>query len=236
MKAEALKKRFGSPNVIDEDLPYSTRLLPPAQWANNHGLLQCAKVLAQGLFDRHQPSVIVASSLGGAVALALDARKTPMVLIAPVWNTALSTEGLLQPLSISPGEFGASHAAIASTMRRLAEELAGARVPRTAPPLTLIVHSRNDRTLGLEQSAALLGNSPVTPGHPSAHRMDNVVEMLRDAGYCNQRCSYADIPNDGRLIVIGRSHECNDPDPDDTGNRDPHPHNAIITAVELLIR
>lgn len=41
---------------------------------------------AQADYDRHQPDVIVGSSRGGAVALNLDSRQTPLVLLCPAWK------------------------------------------------------------------------------------------------------------------------------------------------------
>jgi len=42
--------------------------------------------LAQEAYDRDPPDVIVASSRGGAVAMALNSRGTPMVLLCPAWK------------------------------------------------------------------------------------------------------------------------------------------------------
>jgi hypothetical protein len=41
---------------------------------------------AQAEYDLHQPDVIVGSSRGGAVALSLDSRDTPLVLLCPAWK------------------------------------------------------------------------------------------------------------------------------------------------------
>lgn len=41
---------------------------------------------AQSEFDRHKPDVIVGSSRGGAVALALISGDTPLVLLCPAWK------------------------------------------------------------------------------------------------------------------------------------------------------
>jgi predicted peptidase len=41
---------------------------------------------AQAEHDRYRPDVIVGSSRGGAVAMNLDARSTPMVLLCPAWK------------------------------------------------------------------------------------------------------------------------------------------------------
>jgi hypothetical protein len=41
---------------------------------------------AQDEFDRHRPDVVVGSSRGGAVAMNIDARATPLVLLCPAWK------------------------------------------------------------------------------------------------------------------------------------------------------
>ena len=42
--------------------------------------------IAQEVFDRHGPEVVVGSSRGGAVAMNIDTADTPLVLIAPAWK------------------------------------------------------------------------------------------------------------------------------------------------------
>jgi hypothetical protein len=42
--------------------------------------------LAQTEFDRQRPHVIVASSRGGAVAMAIESGDTPLVLLCPAWK------------------------------------------------------------------------------------------------------------------------------------------------------
>ena len=41
---------------------------------------------AQAEYDQHQPDVIVGSSRGGAVALNINSRDTPIVLLCPAWK------------------------------------------------------------------------------------------------------------------------------------------------------
>lgn len=41
---------------------------------------------AQAEYDQHQPDVIVGSSRGGAVALNIDSKDTPLVLLCPAWR------------------------------------------------------------------------------------------------------------------------------------------------------
>jgi len=42
--------------------------------------------IAQAEFDRHQPTVVVGSSRGGAVATNIRAGNTPLVLLCPAWK------------------------------------------------------------------------------------------------------------------------------------------------------
>jgi uncharacterized protein len=41
---------------------------------------------AQAAFDEFYPDVIVGSSRGGAVAMAVDSGETPLILLAPAWK------------------------------------------------------------------------------------------------------------------------------------------------------
>lgn len=41
---------------------------------------------AQAEYDRHEPDVVVGSSRGGAVAMNIDTRNTPLVLLCPAWK------------------------------------------------------------------------------------------------------------------------------------------------------
>jgi alpha/beta superfamily hydrolase len=41
---------------------------------------------AQAEYDQHQPDVIVGSSRGGAVAMNIDSKDTPLVLLCPAWR------------------------------------------------------------------------------------------------------------------------------------------------------
>lgn len=41
---------------------------------------------AQAEYDQHQPAVVVGSSRGGAVAINLDSKYTPLVLLCPAWK------------------------------------------------------------------------------------------------------------------------------------------------------
>jgi alpha-beta hydrolase superfamily lysophospholipase len=43
--------------------------------------------IAQAEYDRHLPDVVVGSSRGGAVAMNVNTRMTPLVLLCPAWKT-----------------------------------------------------------------------------------------------------------------------------------------------------
>jgi alpha/beta superfamily hydrolase len=43
--------------------------------------------IAQAEFDRQHPQVVVGSSRGGAVALNIDTRSIPLVLLCPAWKS-----------------------------------------------------------------------------------------------------------------------------------------------------
>jgi hypothetical protein len=42
--------------------------------------------IAQRVFNRHQPDVVVGWSRGGAVAMSIDSKDAPLILIAPAWK------------------------------------------------------------------------------------------------------------------------------------------------------
>ncbi len=54
---------------------------------------------AQAEYDQHQPDVIVGSSRGGAVALNINSRDTPLVLLCPAWKN-WGTVKTLKPNSL----------------------------------------------------------------------------------------------------------------------------------------
>ncbi len=48
---------------------------------------ELAGSIAQAVFDRYQPDVVVGASRGGAVAMNIDSKATPLVLLCPAWKT-----------------------------------------------------------------------------------------------------------------------------------------------------
>ena len=58
-----------------------------------------AVATAQAAYDQHKPDVIVGSSRGGAVALNVNAKNTPLVLLCPAWKN-WGTVRKLKPNSV----------------------------------------------------------------------------------------------------------------------------------------
>lgn len=55
--------------------------------------------IAEAEYDQHQPDVIVGSSRGGAVAMNIDSKDTPLVLLCPAWKN-WGTATAVKPLTI----------------------------------------------------------------------------------------------------------------------------------------
>ncbi len=58
-----------------------------------------AVATAQAAYDQHQPDVVVGSSRGGAVALNIDSKATPLILLCPAWKR-WGTVTKLKPRSV----------------------------------------------------------------------------------------------------------------------------------------
>ncbi len=69
--------------------------------ALNDDDFSAAVATAQAAYDQHHPEVVVGSSRGGAVALNIDSKDTPLVLLCPAWT-------LSQSLKVMPGDPWAS--------------------------------------------------------------------------------------------------------------------------------
>jgi len=54
---------------------------------------------AQAEYDQHQPDVVVGSSRGGAVAMNIDSKGTPLVLLCPAWKN-WGTATTIKPNSV----------------------------------------------------------------------------------------------------------------------------------------
>lgn len=150
---------------------------------------------AQAVARRFRPDVIVGSSLGGSLALAIDS-PAARVLIAP-----------------------------AMQLRAVGVDVPNIFAHRRVPARTVILHAEEDGIVPYESSLRLLADAANRADPGEAATMAVVQEMLREAGYATRH---------GRLIRIGHDHRCNEPHPNDTWNRDPHPHHAMVQAVRIL--
>ena len=192
--------------------------------------------MAQKVYNSLHPDIIVGSSLGGSVAMAMDSRHTPLVLIDPVWNPRIkpSIPADRTPIRGPVGKILAS--AVIATLRSPVARLSQFQVPNRVKPQAIILHSPHDRVVGLHDSHRLLRNSPMSADDPHRVGMDRVIDQLAAAGCANQKCAERSRFNDGRLIIIGKDHHNNEIDPLDRCNKDPHPHRVMIAAVRLLVQ
>jgi predicted esterase YcpF (UPF0227 family) len=191
--------------------------------------------IAQQLYDTTRPDIIVGSSLGGSVAMAIDSRSTPMVLIGPVWNQNIKAGISADNIPNTGGMKRLVLSAATSALRGPVARFAGFKVPARIQSPTLILHSAHDEIFDLSHSRILLQKNLVSPGDSCHEPMQRVVDRLTEAGFANDRSTEKNQFNDGRLIVIGKDHHTNEPDPLDRRNKDPHPHSALVTAVRVLL-
>ena len=95
---------------------------------------------------------------------------------------------------------------------------------RPVPPDTVILHSQYDRLVPPDASRALLRRSQ--PENAAG------LDTIRRVGAGLTAMGYS--PEDHRLLILGASHSCNDPDPKADGKPQDHPHNALVESVQLL--
>jgi hypothetical protein len=176
-------------------MPYHWRY--PSRWGLNlitdHRLvrgLSHSIAVAQAEESACKPDVIVASSLGGAVALNMNSN-TPMVLLAPAVRVHLG---------------GVVRTWVAKTLGR---EPAWARVVPTMairfgkspriPQRVRILHSLHDTWVPISSSRDLLRNSPMT----------DTSALDSTQGHNLGRPTFR-VPE--RLIEVGNDHRLNDSD------------------------
>ena len=105
--------------------------------------------LARKEFDRHQPDVIVASSRGGAIAMAIQSDRVPLVLLCPAWkrwgtvHVAKPNTTILHSRNDEVIPFGES------------EEL----VSRSGLPQTALIETGNDHRLADPDSLRAMLNA-----------------------------------------------------------------------------
>lgn len=93
------------------------------------------------------------------------------------------------------------------------------------PARTVILHARGDLMVPCAASIRLLEEATraATPEEAAAIRM--IGRRLEQDGYATLQ---------DRLVRIGKDHQCNEPDPRDTWNRDGDPHRAMIRAIRIV--
>ncbi len=108
--------------------------------------------IAQDVIDSMQPDLVVGSSRGGAVAMSVSTRGAPVVLIAPGWKRFMNEQ------QVSEWNI------------------------RCEPQKTIILHSRNDDIIPIEDSEELnVGNNMKIIEVGECHRMsdeDALAAML----------------------------------------------------------
>lgn len=168
--------------------------------------LQSAVAAAQRAYDERPPRVIVASSLGAAVALQLSTNDTPLVLMSPAWkrDSLMKAPGRLL-IEFLRSKFGNPLTTTTPVDNGDMQNLEGlAQIPGTdadpiipkilpvVPRRTVIIHSPSD---------------PIIPFADS--------ELL---------ASRNDL-EEGNLIAVGQSHQLNEPEA----------HRAMVDAVRRLL-
>lgn len=94
---------------------------------------------------------------------------------------------------------------------------------RAAPSRTIVIHSRRDTVVRFKASQKLLQNAQLSPSEKRVAADIEAALNIRGYNVIQQR-----------LIAIGKDHRCNEPDPNDTLNRDPDPLNALTHSIEIL--
>ena len=195
----------------------------------NQGLKKYVDI-AQKAIKEFNPSIIVGSSMGGAVALNIDT-DLPLVLIAPATQLRLkvlinsTAQRSKWPLST-----------IAKLVLPLFPDITlSLGTVQKLPPRSIILHSEKDSSVSFKNSENLIGkNHFINP---------NVVQIA--AQLKNQYDNGLRLRYDIRhqvIIAIGKDHRCNDADPEDLHllahmrrNSDPNPLNLMARAVDILI-
>jgi predicted esterase YcpF (UPF0227 family) len=148
--------------------------------------------LCQDAVVAHAPDVIVGSSLGGAVALQLDAAAS-LVLMSPA---VAGIPGLLELLG---GLVGSEASCLEG--------------PWKVPPRAIVIHSRRDEFVPLDAVDALMQRAVSSATDDDRRMIEAIEKSLTDAGY---------QPRHGRLIEAGHDHRLNHAAPGAPATLHPH--------------
>lgn len=199
-KAEMLRRALPDHLVEAPLFPFSagaslgSKLGSFASWVD-----QAEEAASQGPVD-----LVVGSSLGGAIALALAERRTeqvPLLLLAPVWNTKLKKEGI-KGLARMAGPLGRAAGMASPLLGMLAASWFGFNPPRKCPPRTLVIHSTHDELFDIDQSCALLAGSGLVHATDKAWA-DSIASRMGAQGFQPD-------PADRRLYPVGEGHRLDD--------------------------
>lgn len=114
--------------------------------ALDDGDFDLAVRIAQAEYDQHQPDVLVGSSRGGAVAMNIDSKDTPLVLLCPAWKN-WGTATTVKPHSVILHSRQDDVIPFADS-----EEL----VANSGPPFAMLVEVGHDHRLADEDSLSVM--------------------------------------------------------------------------------
>ncbi len=165
-KWQALATQCGADNVIAPYLRFEENALSVSDtedWRLEARRLFRAFAdavdIAQRDFDEFRPDVVVGSSFGGGVALAMSTGDVPLVLIAPCWN--LATLQQLSRLYLAD-----RFPSVAHLSPEAVDEVVIPLLPRIDPavsPATRVLHSPDDELIPIDDSRELVRRCNLAP-------------------------------------------------------------------------
>lgn len=165
-KWQALAAQFGADRVIAPYLRFEEGALTESDtedWSSEarrlFGAFADAVDIAQHDFDEIRPDVVIGSSFGGGVALAMSTGDVPLVLTAPCWN--LATLQRLSRLYLADG-----FPSIAQVSDEAIDEAVVPLLPHIEPaagPATRILHSPDDDLIPIDDSRELVRRCNLAP-------------------------------------------------------------------------
>jgi len=166
-------------------------IMDPRRWGHLLGLREATHQALESL-EADRPDVIVATSLGCAVALSLGVTDIPMVLLAPAWNGGLNPAELIR---LRFGRHRETHLAQGSSLLGsglLALMLAKQAWPdlaQASAPL-VVLHDAQDEVVPIAQTERLIAGY----GRPQGGWTPNFLEMLhREVDHSSSRVNGCQI-------------------------------------------
>lgn len=205
-----LRFRFGTKNIRAPELPFSKnsfRRVSLCSAADALRILSKAEVIARAAAEGFQPDVVVATSLGGAVAMRV-AGSRPLLLIAPVWNRNVKATGLCRVVS-GDSSWASVSAPCAKILLHAFGGLLFPALPESIGPTCVILHSRTDELFDLEHSRRLLRERVVPASQSLGIRKTMKPILEKFNGRVKNRSAgrpYEVDESDERLVVVGDGH------------------------------